>query len=266
MTLSERFYTWLLTDALNLVKIVLVAALLVKLLRWSTHKLLSHHEATSVSHRDKMIRTLASLMNNVGFVTICGLAGIMALREINLDVRPLLAGAGVLGVAIGFGAQSLVKDVVHGIFIVLEDQFGLGDTIRVGAVTGQVERMTLRRTVVRDSEGTLVTIPNSEIAVLGNLTRDWSQVSFTVSVDQNQNLDQAVKLLANTVDDLSSDPKIKPDLLDRPQILGLERFNGGKMEILMQARTKPGRQGEIGREWRRLIKLAFERAAIPVTT
>jgi small conductance mechanosensitive channel len=137
--------------------------------------------------------------------------------------------------------------------------------IRVGAVTGQVARMTLRRTVVRDGEGTLITIPNSEILVLGNLTRDWSHVSFSVAVGNRQKLDETLELLRDTIRELSSDPNIKADLLQPPQLVGLDRFTGAQMEILMLVRTQPGRQADVGREWRRLIKLAFERAGIPLT-
>jgi small conductance mechanosensitive channel len=262
----ERLYVWLRTDELNLLKVFVVALLLVKVLRWATGRLLlwQKNSARGV-HREQMVHTIVSVMNDVGSVTIFVLAGMMALKDVNLDVRPLLAGAGVIGLAVGFGAQSLVKDIFHGVFIVLEDQYVIGDVIRVGAVTGQVERMTLRRTVVRDGEGTLVTIPNSEILVLGNLTRDWSQVSFSVSVGNRQKLDETLELLRETIRELSSDPNMKADLLDPPQLLGLDRFVGSQMEILMQVRTRPGRQADIGREWRRLIKLAFERANVPLT-
>jgi small conductance mechanosensitive channel len=266
LSIPERLYVWLRTDALNLLKVFVVALLLVKALRWSTGRLLvwQRKDARDI-HRQQMIHTIVSVLNDVGTVVIFILAGMMALKDINLDVRPLLAGAGVVGLAVGFGAQSLVKDIFHGVFIVLEDQYGIGDVIRVGAVTGQVERMTLRRTVVRDGEGTLITIPNSEILVLGNLTRDWSQVSFTVAVGNRQKLEETLELLRGTMNDLTADPSIKPDLLQPPQLLGLDRFTGAQMEILMQVRTLPGRQADVGREWRRLIKLAFERAGIPLT-
>jgi moderate conductance mechanosensitive channel len=266
LSVSERLYAWLVTDALNLLKVALAAWLLVKVLRWSTAKLLDWQQRGRFNiHREQMLHTVVSVMNDVGTVTIIGIAGMMALKDVNLDVRPLLAGAGVIGLAVGFGAQSLVKDLFHGIFIVLEDQYGIGDVIRTGAVTGQVERMTLRRTLVRDGEGTLFTIPNGEIQVLGNLTRDWSQVSFTIAVGNRQKLEEILELLRGTIADLTANPEIHPDLLLPPQLLGLERFTGGQMEILLQARTKPGRQADVGREWRRLIKLTFERAAIPLT-
>lgn len=266
LNIPERLYAWLLTDALNLLKVFVVALGLVKALRWSTAKLLGWQQNGRTNfHREQMVHTIVSVMNDVGTVTILAFAGMMALKDVNLDVRPLLAGAGVIGLAIGFGAQSLVKDLFHGVFIVLEDQYGIGDVIRVGTVTGQVERMTLRRTVVRDGEGTLITIPNGEVQVIGNLTRDWSQVSFSVAVGNRQRLEQVLNLLRDTIDKLSGDTNIKPDLLQQPQLLGVERFSGGQMEILLQVRTRPGRQADVGREWRRLIKLAFERADIPLT-
>lgn len=265
LTISERLYTWLLTDALNLLKIFAVAALLVKALRWATARLLAWQQKDSASvYREQMIRTITSVMNDLGTVTILAFAGMMALKEINLDVRPLLAGAGVVGLAVGFGAQNLVRDLFYGVFIVLENQYGIGDVIRVGTLTGQVEDMTLRRTVLRDGEGTLFTIPNGEIKMVGNLTRDWSQVSFTVAVGQRQKLEEVLSLLRGTIEELQADQSIQNDLLQPPQILGLERFTGAQMEILLQVRTRAGRQADVGREWRRLIKLALERAGIPL--
>ena len=266
LNITERMYAWLTTDGLNLLKVLLVALLLVKVLRWATGRLSMWQRGDSRNlHRQQMVTTIVLVMNDVGTVIIFAFAGMMALKDVNLDVRPLLAGAGVIGLAVGFGAQSLVKDLFHGIFIVLEDQYGIGDVIRVGAITGQVERMTLRRTVVRDGEGTLITIPNSEILILGNLTRDWSQVSFSISVGNRQKLEETLQLLRDTIAELTADPNVKADLLQAPQLLGLDRFTGAQMEILLQVRTLPGRQADVGREWRRLIKLAFERAGVPLT-
>jgi small-conductance mechanosensitive channel len=266
LSFPERIYTWLLTDALNLLKVAFVALLLIKLLHWATAKMARWQESGLLNiHRDQMMRTVIAVINDVGTVSIIVMSAMMALKDVNLDVRPLLAGAGVVGLAVGFGAQSLVKDIFHGVFIVLEDQYGIGDVIKVGAVTGQVEHMTLRRTVVRDGDGTLYTIPNSNIDVLGNLTRDWSQVTLTITVGNRQKLDRVLELLRGTITDLKASDIAKANLIGDPQLLGLEKFNGGLMDILLTARTRPGVQADVAREWRRLIKLSFENAGIPWT-
>ncbi len=266
LSFPERIYTWLLTDALNLVKVAFVALVLIKILHWATGKMAGLRQSGFLDiRREQMLRTVTTVINDVGTVTIVVLSGMMALKDVNLDVRPLLAGAGVVGLAVGFGAQSLVKDLFHGIFIVLEDQYGIGDVIKVGAITGQVERMTLRRTVVRDGDGTLYTIPNSNIDVLGNLTRDWSQVTLTITVGNRQKLDRVLELLRGTIADLKASEIAKANLIGDPQLLGLEKFNGGLMEILLTARTRPGVQADVAREWRRLIKVSFENAGVPWT-
>ena len=266
LDLLDRLHTWLFTDALNLLKIFVMAALLIKLLRWTNARILAwakREPPTGV--REQQIRTLTTVMNSVGAVLIVALAGMMALREIGLDVRPILAGAGIVGVAAGFGAQSLVRDVINGFFILVEDQYGIGDVVRIAGIQGAVEQMTLRRTLIRDSEGALHSIANGEIRILANLSRDWSQVSLSVPVAYRQDVDRAVEVLRAAGRELAEDPQAGPLLLETPRILGVDKFSGSQVELLMQVRVQPGKQFEAARALRRKIKLALDQAGIPVS-
>ncbi len=263
LEILNRFHTWLLTDALNLVKIIVVAALLVKLLRWTTGRFAELAKRDPLTQaREQQIRTMSGVMNSVGTVLIVALAGMMALREIGLDVRPILAGAGVLGLAVGFGAQSLVRDVIHGFFILVENQYGIGDVVRIGNIQGAVEQLTLRRTQVRDSEGALHTIPNGEIRIVANLTRDWAQVNLSVAVGQGQDVDRVAGLLREVGREMVQDQEFAPLLQEMPRVLGVDKFTGSQVELLVQVRVQPGRQFQVSRELRRRVKLALDRAGI----
>ena len=261
--LIERLYVWLLTDAINLLKIFVVAALLVKLVRGLDGRLLRWANRNQLTpYREQQIRTMTTVMNNLGTALVVIMAGMMALREIGLDVRPILAGAGVIGVAVGFGAQHVVRDVIAGIFILVDDQYAIGDVVRVAGVEGKVESMTLRRTVLRDGEGALHTVPNGEIRVASNLTRTWSQVSIPVPIGHRQPMAQVLKVLEESGQRLAADPQLSAHLMEAPKVLGVTKLAGAHMEVLVQVRVQPGSQFEVGREWRRLIKEGLDDAGI----
>lgn len=263
MPLLDRFYGWLATEGLNLLKIFVVAALLVRLVRWTSRRMFEWAKRQPLTaQREQQILTMTSVVNGVGAVTIGALSSMMALKEIGLDVRPLLAGAGIVGLAAGFGAQNMVRDLIQGVFILVENQYGIGDLIRVAGIQGTVELMTLRRTVVRDGEGAIHYVPNGEIRIVANLSRDWSQVSLSVPVGARKNLEQVLDLLRAAGRELAEDPATGPCLLETPRLLGLDKFTTQEMEILMQVRTQPGRREEVSRELRRRIKMGFERAGL----
>ena len=157
---------------------------------------LSRRESVQSALRATQLRTLASVFHSVGLVVIIFLAGMQILPVLGINIGPLLASAGIAGLAIGFGAQTLVRDFINGFFILIENQFDIGDVIKVGAVAGTVENLTLRRTVLRDMDGTLHTVPNGQITIVSNLTRDWSQLVLHVAVSYNENSDRVVDVAA----------------------------------------------------------------------
>jgi small conductance mechanosensitive channel len=249
------------TDAPKIVIILLIAFILVRLLHTLTRRLaaFSQGQETRGGMRAQQLRTLASVINGVGLFVIVFLAGMQVLQVVRINIGPLLASAGVVGLAIGFGAQTLVHDVINGFFILMENQYDVGDVVKISGVTGTVERMTLRRTVLRDAEGSLYTIPNSQIAVVSNLTRDWTQSSVHVAVSYQENSDRVIALLQEVSTELRNDPQYRDLLVADPQVPGIERISPGEVDYLLLIKTKPGAQYQVMRELRRRIKDCFEK-------
>jgi moderate conductance mechanosensitive channel len=209
--------------------------------------------------RVQQLRTLATVINSVGVFVIGFWALLQTLPLFNLDLRPLLASAGVAGLAIGFGAQTLVKDFINGFLILIDNQYDIGDSIRVAGVKGVVESMTLRTTILRDDDGTLHTVPNSQISIVSNATRDWSQLTMRVVVAYNENSDRIVKLLQEVGEGLRHDPQLSEDLVGDVEVPGIDRVGNGEAEYLMLVKTRPNEQFAISRELRRRIKDCFQK-------
>ena len=258
---------WLRTSGLRLVVIGIGSILLVRLLRVLADRILRlmvSGGAPAVTEREKRARTLASLLRTVGTTLVLIVAVMMALREIGLDITPLIASAGVAGLAIGFGAQSLIKDIVAGFFILLEDQFHVGDVIQAGGVSGQVERMTLRMTIVRDLQGTVHFIPNGEIKVASNLTKEWSRAVLEIGVGYEEDVDRVMAVLTEVGHSLADDETFGTLVLEPPQVLGVEALADSQVTIRMLAKTLPLKQWEVARELRRRIKARFDREGIQI--
>jgi moderate conductance mechanosensitive channel len=247
--------------------VLIVAFILVRLLRIATRKLdrFSQHISTGErAHQMHQLRTLAGVINSVGVAIIFFLAAMQILPLLGLDIKPLLASAGIAGLAIGFGAQTLVKDVINGFFILIEDQFHLGDVVQIAGVKGTVEDMTLRRTALRDGDGSLHFIPNSEIHVVSNLTRDWTQISLHVPVDYNEQSDRVIKVLREAAFEVRNDPRFAEVIVSDPEVPGIERVSGNEVVYLMLVKTRPGQHFAVSRELRRVIKDCFEKNKIRI--
>ncbi len=207
-------------------------------------------------------RTVSAVARNFGLALIVVLGALMALAALGVNTVPLLASAGVVGVAIGLGAQSLVRDVLAGFFILAEDQFAVGDTIEVQGSTGEVEHMSLRATVARDDSGTLYVIPNGEIRKVANLSRDWSRAIIDVGVRYSVPLAQALSVLREAVGEVAGDPGVAPLLQGEPQVLGVQELAAERVILRAVFLTRPGRSWPVRREANRRIKEAFERAGL----
>ncbi len=244
-------------------KLVLVfvgAFVLVRLLRVIVrHAAALQEKKLPPGLRAQQVQTLASVINSVGIFVILFVATLEALSLLGLNLGPLLASAGIAGLAIGFGAQTLVHDVINGFFILLEDQYNIGDTVRVAGVKGVVENMSLRRTVLRDDDGTVHIVPNSEIKLVSNMTRDWAQVALRATVAYNESSDQVMALLQQVGQEVGHDPAFANDLVADVQVPGIERVANGEVDYLVLAKTRPGKQYAVGRELHRRIKETFEK-------
>ena len=254
----EDTMTFLHHDLPKLVLVLVGAFVLIRLLRTLTRRIAGLQQKRLPSGiRTGQVRTLAGVINSVGVFIILFGAALQVLSILGLNLGPLLASAGIAGLAIGFGAQTLVKDVINGFFILLEDQFNIGDVIRVAGVKGTVEAMSLRRTTLRDDDGTVHTVPNSEIKIVSNMTRDWSQVALRVTVAYSEPSDRIVNLLKKVGEDLRNDPGFANDIVSDVEVPGIDRLGSGEAEYLVLVKTRPNKQYAVSRELRRRIKESF---------
>jgi small conductance mechanosensitive channel len=242
--------------------IVLIALILNRLLRSLTRRLIPAAGIEGLGRIARMheqhVKTLAGLLYSAGTAVIVVGAILTALPEFGFNVTPIAAAAGLASLAIGFGAQHLVRDLINGFFIIIEDQFVVGEIVRIGTVTGRVEHLTLRRTVVRDFLGAVVSIPNGEVAQVANLSRDWGQVFVDISIPQEASSDAALAALERVCAELRADVSWSPVLVDGPRALGVESFGPAGATLRLQLRTVPGRQDDAARELRRRIQNRFE--------
>ena len=263
--LPEVLHRWR-TDALEFLRVdapkiavvIFLAFVLIQLLRILTGRLLVFSK-NQAGVRSQQLRTAAGVLTSIGTFVILFIAALQILPVLGINMGPLLASAGIAGLAIGFGAQTLVKDVINGFFILVENQYSVGDVVRIAGVKGTVEDMTMRHTTLRDDDGTVHVVPNSEIKIVSNLTRDWAQLAMHVSVAYNEDSDRVVRLLQEVGADVRNDPNFADDIVADPQVPGIERVSGGEVDYLVLVQTRPGRQYAITRELRRRIKECFQK-------
>ena len=268
--MNESIRHWLETAGtrgLRVIVIALLAVVLVRVLKALTARLVQISKAhTRVAQmREQQTRTMAGLLYSVGTSIIIAVAILTALPEFGFNVTPVAAAAAVASLAFGFGAQTLVKDLINGFFIVFEDQYVVGDFIQVNDETGRVEHLTLRRTVLRNIHGAMVTIPNSLIGQVANLNRDWSQAFVDVTVPSDELAGRALSVLEKVAGDFRADADWSPALVDGPRVLGIESLSLDGTILRLQVRTALNRKDDVARELRRRIKLAFEDASLPLT-
>jgi small conductance mechanosensitive channel len=265
--MTDSFSHWTETaarDGLRLLVIVLLAVVLVRLLRAVTARLVQTAKTPTRAGqlREQQTRTMSDLLQSVGNSVIVVLAALMALRVLGFDIAPALATAGVLSVALAFGAQSLLKDLINGFFIVFEDQYTVGDFIQLNGETGRVDYMTLRRTVVRNTSGAMVSIPNSLVGQVANLSRDWSQAFVDITVPSDEMVGRALATLERVAGDFRNDADWSAALIDGPRVLGVESLTLDGAVVRMQVRTVLNRKDDVARELRRRVKIAFEQSQI----
>jgi len=254
-------------NLLHLLGIVVAALLINRLLRLLSKLIVTPAttQTRAAQTREQQTRTLAAVVYSGASKVVWALAMLMAAQEFGLNITPVAAVAGLASLAIGFGAQNLVRDIISGFYIILEDQYGIGDTIQVGETVGRVEHLTLRRTVVRDLRGALVTLSNGDIRTVGNLSRDWSQAFVDVAVSPDVPQDLVLQALDAAVTDLRNDPAWSQALVDGPRILGLQSFDQNSSIVRLQVRTAPARHDDVARELRRRIQLQFQRQGIALS-
>nr|WP_230967318.1 mechanosensitive ion channel family protein [Nostoc commune] len=211
------------------------------------------------------VSTFSGVTKSIATGICVGVGFLLALVSLGIDIVPLLAGASLVGVAVSLASQNLIKDAINGFLIILEDQYALGDVITVGDVGGLVENLNLRMTQVRDSEGRLITIPNSEIKVVANLSSRWSRADLTIPIAYQADIEKALKLIESIGFEMDKDPQWERQILETPQVLGIDQFGDRGLIIRVWIKTQPLKQWDVAREFRRRLKVALDHAGISIS-
>jgi small-conductance mechanosensitive channel len=217
-----------------------------------------------ISGKPRRVETIAALLRSVVSATVWTIAALMALSELGLNLGPLIAGAGIVGVAVGFGAQNLVRDFLSGIFMLMEDQYGVGDVIDAGPATGTVESVGLRTTRLRDVNGTVWHLPNGHIERVGNKSQVWSRAVLDVDVSYQTDIAHATEVIKRTAQTMCDDAEFSEAILSEPEVWGVENLGVDSVTIRLVLKTAPHDQLRVTRELRARIKAAFDEAGIEI--
>ncbi len=259
--------SWLTTSGIKIIGILIALLILSQMSKWIVkwiEKFIPEKDPLEVAEAKKRAQTLGNILRHALLVVMAFIAILMIMGELGIQLGPLLATAGIGAVAVGFGAQSLVKDVISGFFLILENQYRIGDVIEVGGVSGLVESVSLRITVLRDLEGRVHTIPNGEIKVVTNFSKEWSRAVVDIGVSYREDIDQVIAVLSEIGKELSEEEPYKSAILEPMQILGVEKFKESEIVIRMIVKTAPLKQWEVSRELKKRIKVRFDEKGIQI--
>lgn len=251
---------WLLDSGLRIALIAIAAYMVIRIGTAATRRFereMSAGTGLDVIERTKRAHTLGRLLQKTLSIVVVGIAALMVLRELDIDIAPVLTGAGIVGLAVGFGAQTLVRDVISGFFLILEDQVRVGDVATVNGQGGLVEAINLRTIVLRDYNGTVHVFPNGEIKTLANLTKDFSYFVLDITIRREEDIDRVIAALREIAGTLREDPAFRPHILEPLDIAGVESFAAHQVTIRTRIKTVPLKQWDVGRELRRRILRGF---------
>jgi moderate conductance mechanosensitive channel len=265
----DQFIAWFLTSGTRIVLIIIGAFLVLKIfyiIIGRIEKLIAGREREFIAaiETEKRLKTLGNLLRRVALIFVLLISIMMILREVGMDIAPIIAGAGIVGLAVGFGAQNLVRDIISGFFILMENQIRVGDIGIINGTGGLVEEINLRTIVIRDLEGTVHIFPNGTIETLSNRSKGWSRYVVDVGVAYKENVDDVMKVLNEIGDGLSKDESFGPLILEPLQILGVDDFGDSEVTIKCMIKTLPLKQWDVGRELRRRIKNTFDEKGIEI--
>ena len=263
--LLTRAIEWCIVRLPGILLILILAGLAFWIVRFLTNRmghLVKSGDRSTLTARAQRARTLSRVIRGSAIVLIVMVAGMMILEQVGINIAPVIAGAGIAGLAVGFGAQSLVRDFIGGFFILLENHFSVGDTVKVTGVSGVVESMNLRATTLRDVDGAVHIIPNGEIKVVSNMTRDWSRALLDINVGYGEDIDKAMSMLRDVCNEIKNDPVFGKLILKDPEIPGIENLGESSVTIRIVVDTEPLKQSDVMRELRRRVKRRFDEAGI----
>jgi small-conductance mechanosensitive channel len=266
----EDIQKWLLEDGIIILAYIIIAYFIYRLIKLLLPRLVIRFVRArgrgrhSKSWFDKRAQTLSNMFTWVLGLVIGVIVFFMILSELGINITPLLAGAGVAGIAIGFGAQNLIKNFLNGLFILLEDQYNKGDVVKIAGIAGEVEEVNLRRTVLRDLDGILHTIPNGEITTASNYTRDWARVNLDVPVGYGEDLDHVFTVINRVGNELAEDENFKELIKTPPQVLRVQNFGDSGIDIRILGDVRPMKQWQVTGELRKRLKKAFDDEGIEI--
>jgi small conductance mechanosensitive channel len=258
---------WLLTDGLKILLILILMFVFIKLAHVFTDRLFKRYKRDK-QQRDQEFRkrteTLSSVAASILKVCILIVAVITIMGQLDIPIGPVLASAGIVGVALGFGAQHIVKDVISGFFILLDDQIRVGDVVQIAGEGGLVESINLRMVILRDLAGNVHYVRNGEIGVVTNMTKEYSRYVFDIGVAYREDVDEVIEVIKLVDENLRNDPEYKDDILEPIEILGLDQFADSAIVIKARTKTRPIRQWAVGREFNRRLKRTFDEKDIEI--
>jgi len=262
---------WAITELPGIVIMVIALIIVLRAARFSVSRLkkvlikkAERDEKVDVSEAEKRINTLTGIILGAVRIGLYTVFTIMLLSKFAIDVGPLLASAGILGLAVGFGAQELVRDYISGFFMLLEDQVRTGDVAVINGTGGLVEKIELRTITLRDFSGTVHIFQNGKISTLSNMTKGWSAMLFDIGVAYKENVDQVIEIMKQVGEDLKNDEAFGPNIIEPIEVFGLDNFGDSALVIKARLKTKPIQQWSIGREYRRRLKIAFDAQNIEI--
>jgi small conductance mechanosensitive channel len=263
----EAIVRWLVSTGLRVILILVGALVVVRLSAFITRRVeqaFQDNDPSTMSEREKQAATLGKVIRNIARILVWSVAVMMILKELEIDIGPILAGIGIMGLAVGFGAQSLVKDFLAGMFILVENQYNVGDVIEAAGAKGQVEKITLRATTLRDLQGNVHIIPNGTIEVVTNRTRQWSRFVLDIGVAYKENVDEVMRVLKEIGDELAADAEFASMITAPLEVLGVQDFADSAVIIRVMFTTQPVKQWTVGREFRRRVKNTFDAKGIEI--
>ena len=265
---SEKIVPWLLSHG---IKIVLIAAaawilnrILARIIDRAVRIAVVRDETMTVEAERQREDTLIRIFTGAMSIVIIIIAVLMILKEAGLDIGPMLAGAGIVGLAVGFGGQYLIRDIITGLFIILENQYRIGDVININDKSGVVEDISLRKTTLRDINGTVHHIPHGEIKIVSNQSKDFARVNIDIGIAYNSNLEKVIRVINQTGEELARDPYFKELIINPPKFLRVNEFADSAIIIKILGDTKPLKQWEVAGELRKRLKIAFDREGIEI--
>ncbi len=270
LDLVTRLQAWGLAHVPNLVRALLIPIVAYFLVRAGVslirrmERFADDGDDTLLSEREKRAKTLVRILTQTVRVSVWTLALVLVLAELGVDIKPILAGAGIVGLAVGFGAQTLVKDLITGFFLLLENQIRVNDVVSAGGVSGLVEEINLRTTVLRDVSGNVHIIPNGSITTVTNMTREWARAVLDIGVAYESDVDECMAVLRRVAAAMADDPAWKPLLVGPFEFPGIERFEESAVVLRIMVQTRPIEQWNVMRELRRRVKTAFQEAGISI--